>query len=75
MRSLLRSETLVATLEELRKAGFVPTYEHGGKHIKIRAEGLPPITVSASASDCYAAKQARRTVRKIIAQNPLTTPR
>ncbi len=70
-----RSATLEATLDELRTAGYSPTWEQGRKHIKIHVEGLPPITVSGTSSDANAAKVARRAVRKIMAQNQLTPQR
>ncbi len=65
----MRNEPLEATIDELRKAGYSPTWQQGRKHFKVRAAGLPAIAVGCSSSDCNAAKQARRTVRRIIAQN------
>ncbi len=65
-------ENVQATLDELTAAGYVGATWERGKHIKIRVAGLPPITVSGSPSDRHAANQARRAVRKIIAQNKLT---
>lgn len=61
-------ESLEVTLAELRAAGFVPVVTRC-RHWKIKCVGLPPITVSVSASDPYASHAARRTVRKIIVQN------
>jgi hypothetical protein len=65
-----QNEPLEATLDELRKAGFVPVEMHKrGGHWKIKCNGLPPITCSATAGDINAANQARRTTRRILAQN------
>lgn len=69
------ADTLEATLDELRLAGFTPTYEQGRKHYCVRATGLPPIAVSATPSDGNAYKAARRLVRRIIAQSRLTPSR
>lgn len=71
-----RVETLEVTLAALRTAGYLPTWAYsGGGHIKIHASGLPPITVSSTPGDVNAARQASRTVRKIIARNQLTPAR
>jgi hypothetical protein len=61
-------ESLAVTVHELKLAGFVPVVSRS-KHWKIKCDGLPPITVSVSASDPMAVHMARRTVRKIMAQN------
>ncbi len=61
-------ESLTVTVQELKLAGYVPIVTRS-KHWKIKCDGLPPITVSVSASDPMAVHMARRTVRKIIARN------
>lgn len=67
---MAKNEALEATLSVLRDEGFTPCIILYGKHLKVKCNGLPPIAVSRSASDVNAVRQARRTVRKIIAQNP-----
>lgn len=60
---------LDVTVEELMAAGFTPVATCKGKHWKIKCDGLPPITVSITPSCVHASNQARRVVRRIIAQN------
>ena len=62
-------ESLNVTLAELRLAGYTNPVIVRNNHWKIKVDGLPPITVSVTASDPMAVYMARRTVRKIIAQN------
>lgn len=61
-------ESLAVTIAELKAAGYSPVVIRN-KHWKIKCDGLPPITVSVSASDPMAVHMARRTVRKVLAQN------
>lgn len=65
-----KSEPLDVTIAELKAAGFDPVViRNGGGHWKVKCVGLPPISVSVSAGDVMAVHMARRTVRKILAQN------
>jgi hypothetical protein len=63
--------TLSVTTDELKQAGLVYTVEHGGKHIKVKANGLPLIVCSVSCSNHRGELQARLLVRRLIRQNGL----
>jgi hypothetical protein len=62
------NDGLDATLEELKLHGYVPVVTRD-RHWKVKCPGLPPITISVTANDPMAVRHAKRTVRKIIAQN------
>jgi hypothetical protein len=63
--------TLKATINELKLAGLDYEVTYGGKHIKVKAEGLPPIVCSQSCSDRLGEVKARSLVRRLIRQNGL----
>jgi hypothetical protein len=62
--------TLSVTTDELERAGISYTVERG-RHIKVRAEGLPMIVCSFSCSDRLGEVRARSLVRRLIKQNGL----
>jgi hypothetical protein len=65
---MAKNNPLDATLEVLQEHAIAYTVERGGKHYRIKPEGLPPIFCSVSASDHRAVVKAvsfiRRTIRK-----------
>ena len=63
--------TLSVTINELKRAELRYRVEHGGKHIKVKAEGLPLIVCSVSSSDHRSELQARSLVRRLLKQNRL----
>jgi hypothetical protein len=63
--------TLSVTIEELKRIGLPYQVEHGGKHMKVKAAGLPLIVCSFSCSDHRGEIEARSLVRRLIRQNGL----
>jgi hypothetical protein len=59
------------TINELECAEIDYTIKHGGKHIKVKADGLPLIVCSVTSSDHRSELQARALVRRLIRQNGL----
>jgi len=62
---------LKTTIAELKAAGLDYQVEHGKKHFKVKANGLPLIVCSVSPSDHRSELQARSLVRRLIRQNSL----
>lgn len=62
---------LSVTINELICAKLSYRVEHGGKHIKVKADGLPLIVCSRSPSDRRSEVSARSLVRRLIRQNGL----
>jgi hypothetical protein len=62
---------LRVTINELECAEIDYTIKRGGKHIKVKASGLPLIVCSVTSSDRRSELQARALVRRLIRQNGL----
>lgn len=62
---------LSVTVDELKRAGLAYKVEHGSKHVKVKANGLPLIVCSWTCSDHRSEMQARSLVRRLIKQNGL----
>jgi hypothetical protein len=58
--------TLSVTVNELKCARLRYRVEYGGKHIKVKADGLPLIVCSVTSSDHRSEVQARSLVRRLI---------
>jgi hypothetical protein len=63
--------TLSVTIDELKRIGLPYRVMNGGKHHKIKVEGLPIIVCSVSCSDRLGEVKARSLVRRLIRQNGL----
>lgn len=62
---------LSVTVDELKRAGLAYRVEHGSKHLKVKADGLPMIVCSFTCSDYRGENAARSLVRRLIKQNGL----
>jgi len=62
----MKRKTLEEVADLFVAAGIPFTAFEGGKHIRINAEGLPPIFLACSASDWRAIKNKRAQIKRLI---------
>jgi hypothetical protein len=62
---------LSITISTLERAKIPYQVKRAGKHVKVKADGLPLIVCSVSPSDHRSELQARALVRRLIRQNGL----